>query len=308
VYKQIIELDCYGFEMISNWRKIMSNKIMYSTTEVKDQLAAGKVTLIDVRDVEEYAEYHIPGAVNIPDMFYELSMTTEEGLGEMTEKFKKLFSAAGVSLDKRVIIYEENLETRYGGSCRGYYQLSYMGHQDVGILDGGLAAWRQENLPTDDKKVTPVATIFTPEIDHSIMVTKEMMKQVLGDSSVKLLDNRDKVEWIGESSSPYGVDFAPRKGRIPGAKWMEWYSFMENDASGYISHFKSPEAIREICSELGMQADDDIIIYCFKGARAANTYVAMKMAGFKRIRNYYGSWNEWSRDMSLPIDDKVLAA
>jgi thiosulfate/3-mercaptopyruvate sulfurtransferase len=156
--------------------------------------------------------------------------------------------------------------------------------------------------------VVIVATIFTPKIDHSIMVTKDMMTEALENTSVKLLDNRDKVEWIGESSSPYGVDYAPRKGRIPGARWIEWYNFMENDASGYISHFKSPEAILAVCSELGLNPEDDIIIYCFKGARAANTYVALKMAGFKSIRNYYGSWNEWSRDMSLPIDDKVLVA
>ena len=286
----------------------MSNKIMYTTTETKKLLDAGDVTLVDVRDAEEYAEDHIPGAVNIPDMFYELSMTTEEGLREMTDKFKKLFSEAGISLDKKVIIYEDNLSTRYGGSCRGYFQLSYLGHKDVGILDGGLAVWRLEKLPTNDEKVEPIATIFTPEIDDSIMVTKDMMAEVLENTSVKLLDNRDKVEWIGESSSPYGVDFAPRKGRIPGARWMEWYNFMENDSSGYISHFKSPEAIRSICEELELKPEDDIIIYCFKGARAANTYVALKMAGFKNIRNYYGSWNEWSRDMSLPIDDKVLVA
>ena len=66
--------------------------------------------------------------------------------------------------------------------------------------------------------------------------------------------------------------------------------------------------ILEICTKRGFHPDDDIIIYCFKGARASNTLVAMKMAGFKKIRNYYGSWNEWSRDMTLPIDDKVLAA
>ncbi len=286
----------------------MTNKIMYTTTEVQQLLNDGNVTLVDVRDAEEYAEDHIPGAVNIPEMFYELSMTTEEGLSEMTNKFKKLFSEAGISLDKKVIIYEDNLSTRYGGSCRGYFQLSYMGHQDVGILDGGLAVWRQQKLPTDDKKVKPVATIFTPKINHSIMVTVETMTEALGNSSVKLLDNRDKVEWTGESSSPYGIDFAPRKGRIPGARWMEWYNFMETDASGYIDHFKSPEAICEICEGLGLHQDDDIIIYCFKGARASNTYVALQMAGFRNIRNYYGSWNEWSRDMSLPIDDELFAA
>ena len=44
-----------------------------------------------------------------------------------------------------------------------------------------------------------------------------------------------------------------------------------------------------------------LLIYCFKGARAANTYIALKLAGFKHLRNYYGSWNEWSRNASLPV-------
>jgi thiosulfate/3-mercaptopyruvate sulfurtransferase len=241
-------------------------------------------------------------------MFYELSMTTEEGLREMTDHFKRLFSEAGVSKDKTAVLYEDNLSTRYGGSCRGYFQLAYMGHENVGILDGGLISWKREGLATNDEVVTPAPTAFVPIINDSIMATKDTMKKALENPDIKLLDDRDKEEWIGESSSPYGVDFAPRKGRIPGAKWIEWYDFMETDDSNSISHFKSPEAIREICAQRGLHIDDDIIIYCFKGARASNTYIAMKMAGFKKIRNYYGSWNEWSRDMSLPIDDKVLAA
>ncbi len=32
------------------------------------------------------------------------------------------------------------------------------------------------------------------------------------------LDVRDVDEWIADSSSPYGKDFCPRKGRIPGAR------------------------------------------------------------------------------------------
>jgi thiosulfate/3-mercaptopyruvate sulfurtransferase len=286
----------------------MSNKILYTPKEAQKLASEGKAIIIDVRDAEDYAEDHIPGAVNIPDMFYELSMTTKEGLNEMTSKFKRLFSEAGITKDKLAIIYEDNLSTRYGGSCRGYFQLTYLGHENVGILDGGLIDWKRDGLPTNDKVVTPVPTIFALNTNDSIMVTKDSMAEALGNPDIKLLDNRDKVEWIGESSSPYGVDFAPRKGRIPGAQWIEWYDFMENDASGYISHFRSPEAIREICAKLGLHPEDDIIIYCFKGARAANTYVALKMAGFKNIRNYYGSWNEWSRDMSLPIDDTVLVA
>ncbi len=101
--------------------------------------------------------------------------------------------------------------------------------------------------------------------------------------TVKLLDNRDKIEWIGKSSSPYGVDYAPRKGRIPGATWIEWYDFLERD--GAIPYFKTVEEIREICARHGLYPQDDIIIYCFKGARASNTFVALKEAGFNKVRN-----------------------
>lgn len=47
-------------------------------------------------------------------------------------------------------------------------------------------------------------------------------------------------------------------------------------------------------------------MYCFKGARASNTFIALRNAGFNKLKNYFASWNEWSRDPSLPIDDKVI--
>jgi thiosulfate/3-mercaptopyruvate sulfurtransferase len=45
-----------------------------------------------------------------------------------------------------------------------------------------------------------------------------------------------------------------------------------------------------------------VYLYCFKGARASNSLVALKEAGIKDVRMYFGSWNEWSRDPSLPVE------
>ena len=56
-----------------------------------------------------------------------------------------------------------------------------------------------------------------------------------------LLDVRDVDEWIAESSSPYGKDFAPRKGRLPGATWIEWYRFMKPSAQGQV--IKTPDEV-----------------------------------------------------------------
>ena len=284
----------------------MNNQLLYTPKEAFEKLNNGTAVMVDVRDAESFAKEHIPGAVNIPEMFTTLSMTTPEGLQEMQDIFVPLFRKAGIRHEQTVIVYEDCLNTRYGVSFRGYFQLCLFGHQDVGILDGGLSQWLKDGLPVTADVTVPVASIFQPSINMDFLATLDDMISAVDNPNVKLLDNRDEDEWRGISSSPYGVDFAPRKGRIPGARWIEWHQFM--DASQEVPHFKSAEEIRAICAQVGLDVNDDIIIYCFKGARAANTFIALKLAGFKHLRNYYGSWNEWSRHQELPIDDEKLAA
>lgn len=284
----------------------MNNKILYSPKEAYQKLSDGTAVLVDVRDAEDFEKGHISGAVNIPEMFTTLSMTTPAGLQEMQDIFMPLFRNAGIRHDQTVIVYEDCLHTRYGGSCRGYFQLSLFGHKDAGILDGGMSQWLQDGLPVTSKPTHVTTSDFEPNLQNDFLATlDDTVKAIESNSGVKLLDNRDEDEWRGVSSSPYGVDFAPRKGRIPGAHWIEWYKFM--DTSQPIPHFKSGKEVRDLCAQSGLDVNDDIIIYCFKGARASNTYIALKMAGFNKIRNYYGSWNEWSRHSELPIDGAVLA-
>jgi thiosulfate/3-mercaptopyruvate sulfurtransferase len=252
----------------------MKTKILYTPNEVNDLISKGEVVVFDIRDVEDYQVEHLPGAVNVPDIFYYLSETTPAGLDALHKKFQELFSKAGLSSDKTAIVYEDCFDTRYGGSCRGYWLLSYLGHPNSGILDGGLKAWRDENLPLETKEFIPEPVEFTLNPQSQLIVTKDEMIKAIETQNIVLLDNRDKVEWIGESSSPYGVDFAPRKGRIPGAKWIEWYDFMDRTLA--TPGFKSTQDIQSLCAAQGIYPDDDIIIYCFKGARASNTYVALK--------------------------------
>jgi thiosulfate/3-mercaptopyruvate sulfurtransferase len=57
----------------------------------------------------------------------------------------------------------------------------------------------------------------------------------------------------------------------------------------------------------GIAPDSTIYLYCFKGARASNTFLALKESGFKNVKMYFGSWNEWSRDPALPIDEGLMA-
>ncbi|MCG0997684.1 sulfurtransferase [Acetobacter persici] len=278
----------------------MSGTVLFSPKQVQELISTGNVVFIDVRDSKDFEAGHLPGAVNMPDIFTYLAETTEDGLKTLQEKFVALFSEYGLDGTKTAIIYEDALHTRYGGSCRGYWILRYLGYPNVGILDGGLMAWKQAGGDLTTEKTRPERSVFPVSLQNSLMATYQDVRHALTDPSVRLLDNRDKVEWLAESSSPYGVDFAPRKGRIPGAVWIEWYEFMK--VSDGQASFRSPEETLPLAASRGLKPDDDIIIYCFKGARAANTYVALSQAGFKKLRIYMGSWNEWSRNPALPIE------
>ena len=55
-------------------------------------------------------------------------------------------------------------------------------------------------------------------------------------------------------------------------------------------------------SRAGITADKEVISYCQGGYRAAHSYVALRLIGFPKIRNYIGSWKEWGDRADLPIE------
>ena len=278
--------------------------VLISPTELSALMQIEPVVVIDTRDADTYAAGHIPGAVNLREIFTFLATSTAEGLTELKGTFAEHFGGVGLSGAETAVFYEDALNSGYGQSCRGYYLLTWLGYPKVKVLNGGYSAWKAGGMASTTE-VTPVtpATFPTDLTMADVMLTKdEMLAAVLGQSGgdIVLLDVRDIDEWIGDSSSPYGRDYAPRKGRIPGAKWLEWYRFMKPSSMGPM--IKSPDEVKAEAATAGISTDDTIYLYCFKGARASNTFLALKQAGFNDVRMYFGSWNEWSRDPALPIE------
>ncbi|HCY17530.1 MAG: thiosulfate sulfurtransferase [Curvibacter sp. GWA2_64_110] len=276
------------------------SSVLISPAQLQALQASEPVVLIDTRDADTFALGHIPGAVNLRETFTYLATSTPAGLQELKDTFAAHLGAIGLSGKETAVFYEDAMNSGYGQSCRGYYLLTWLGYPKVKVLNGGFSAWKAAGLPVSTAAATPVPATFPTGLKQAdVMLTKEDVAAALGTDTV-LLDVRDVDEWIGDSSSPYGKDFAPRKGRLPGAKWIEWYRFMKPSAQGPV--FKSPDEVRAECATAGIAPDDTVYLYCFKGARASNTFLALKQAGFKDVRMYFGSWNEWSRDDTLPIE------
>lgn len=240
----------------------------------------------------------------------------------MVRTFEELLRTNGINGDERLICYEDSLRGMYGASCRAWYLLNTLGHPNVQVLEGGWQKWLRDGLPvvSGPPREEPARGTFTASFNDAAWVSLEDVKAVVNRTAdAKLLDVRDRVEWDGSSSSPYGIDFAPRKGRLPGAQWIEWYDFMkeckeapdeepdESDDEDWempdVVEFKNPVEIRKLMGTKGFTPKDKIVLYCFKGARASNTLSALKLAGFKNVSIYFASWNEWSRQKDLAIDE-----
>jgi thiosulfate/3-mercaptopyruvate sulfurtransferase len=280
----------------------MEDKVLLDPKDLAALLDDGNVIPIDTREPETFEAGHIPGAVNAHDIFTYLATSTPEGQKELQTKFAEIFGKAGLSGKELAVVYEQSMNTGFGQSCRGYYLLKFLGYPRAAVLHGGFKAWTDAALPTTTEVSVPTPQQFPVDPQAAgLIVDAETMLEAVNDPSIVKLDVRDVDEWIGESSSPYGVDFCPRKGRIPGARWLEWYRMMKPGKDGPV--FKSKNEILAECQTVGITPETPVILYCFKGARTSNTFIALKEAGVKDVRTYFGSWNEWSRDPSLPIEE-----
>jgi thiosulfate/3-mercaptopyruvate sulfurtransferase len=275
--------------------------VLIEPADLQATMAGKPMVIIDTRDPSAYAKGHLPGAVNLREIFTYLATSDPDGLEAMKEKFAEAFGAAGLSGKETAVLYEDAMNTGFGQSCRGYFILSYLGYPEIKVLHGGYQAWQGANLPTVTEAAAPAPASFPIVAPADVMVDKDEMHAAVKSGDAVLLDVRDVDEWIGASSSPYGPDFCPRKGRIPGARWIEWYRLMKPGADGPV--FKTgPEVLAE-CLTAGITPETPVIVYCFKGARASNTFLVLKEAGIRNVKIYFGSWNEWSRDPAMPIEE-----
>jgi 3-mercaptopyruvate sulfurtransferase SseA len=173
--------------------------VLISAADLDSFMKSTSTVFLDTRSPEAFSAGHIPGAVNVHEIFTYLATSTSEGIDELKARFIDVFAKAGLSGKEVAVVYEQSMTSGFGQSCRGYFLLALLGYQNIKVLHGGFDAWLREGLP-----IARETTVF---------------------------------------------------------------------------------------------------LYCFKGARAANTFVALKHAGVEDVRMYFGSWNEWSRDPSYPIEE-----
>jgi len=261
---------------------------------------ARRPALLDVRwDLVQgprpdlYAAAHIPGAV-----FVDLDAALAAPAGDRRRgrhplpdsgTFLSAMRAAGVTSGRPVVTYDDA-----GGTiaARAWWLLRHYGHEDVAVLDGGLAAWAAAGRPTETgppaEPVEPGDFSGAPGAMDTL--DADQAAALAGDPAGVLLDARQAERYRGETEP---VD--PRSGHIPGALNRSTRDNVDGDG-----RFLAPDALSRAFDALGATAQARVGAYCGSGVTAAHEVLALELAGL-RAALYAGSWSEWITDPSRPV-------
>ena len=267
---------------------------VYVGVDQFEQFRQKGAVVLDVRGEEVYDEGHVPGAVRAPwDKFKE-----DDSDGAFIEsEVSRLQQAArslGIDRDEKVLVYGPASSTL---PARQAWSLEYIGHGQVHILDGGLPAW-EKNAEAELSTEIPDVERGSFKVDKrsSILAEDDDIEAASDDEKpIVLFDARSESEYEGTDDRDN-----PRHGHVPGAIHYNWKNVYDEDG-----RLRSKSAIRAELEQKGLLKDGALVIpYCQGGFRSAVVYSILRWLGREDVKNYDGSWYEYSRNTEWEVEKK----
>ena len=244
--------------------------------------------VLDLRPAEAFGAGHVPGAAHLDLFGLSLIDTDSAPLDAFLWMIAHLLTSRGVSADRPVVVYDEQSGIR---AARAFWFLELFSHPDTRLLDGGVAAWERGGYFTTTEAEPPQRGSWSVGRVDARLATWRDVRDSLDAAAVVVLDTRSDGEYRGTTVR------AKRGGAIPGAVHIEWTRNLGGDGA-----FKPAAELEEMYGRAGVTQDREVVSYCQGGYRAAHSYLALRLLGYPKVRNYIGSWKEWGDREDLPIE------
>jgi thiosulfate/3-mercaptopyruvate sulfurtransferase len=244
------------------------------------------LVIIDSRPPIRYLQGHIPRAVNLP-----ASRVFDRGTLELLpmERLAGIIGDAGIDEDRTVLICDD-----HDGQNEAMlaWTLELLGHPKVRLLSSFIGRWTKESRPISYRPAKPEPRAMRTKPNPDVRATLE---EISSGSAIKLVDLRSQDEFEGKSSD------GPRSRHLPGAANLPWTSLIgEEDEL-----FRAKYQLEMLVSQLELGRNDQIVTYCSYGPRAAMGYAAFQQLGFKHVKVYDKSFQQWTNRAGVSLDNCV---
>ena len=271
-------------------------EMLVTTAWLAEHLNDPGLVVLCIHSAPEFCSRgHIPGAR--PIRLADIAVTRDGVPNELppVEDLRKVFAAAGVGNQSRVVLYGERSNLF---AARAYFTLDYLGVAGhAALLDGGIEKWTAEHRPLsmETPKVKPasLAIALRPEILIETAALRDLTKQP---EAVALVDARPAKEFTGEQLS----EDVAKAGHIPGASSLFWMDMLVSRENPVLK----PEAeLRRMYAEAHAAPGRKLVTYCRTGMQSSFDYFVAKYLGYDPAM-YDASFFEWSKQ-DLPAEASV---
>lgn len=242
---------------------------------------------------EEWLEQRIPDS-----LFFDIDevadkKTTLPHMLPSPEEFSRKLSEDGVCNDSHVVVYDGNAQL---ASARVFWTFKVFGHEQVSVLNGGLAAWIARNLPlhgpTSPMRVRDT-TLYKAQFKPDLVKTYEDIDEIVDGrgryTTSQLVDARPKLRFDGTGPEPRPIP----SGHMPHALNVPASTVLQQ-ANG---EFLEPDKLREVFAKAGVDFQRPVVTTCGSGVTASTLFVALLLSGMhdSDLSVYDGSWTEWAQ-------------
>ncbi len=292
----LVSFACQG-EKVKSIATIEDNYLV-EAKDLKTIIHQPNIKILDFRKKEIYNKEHIVGALNIWRTDIEDFTYPYKGIMASKEQIEALFGKLGIKTNDTLIVYDDN------GLCetsRLWWILQNYDFKNIKMLHGGISEWKSNNgqVTTDLPEVKPTVFSLAKASKMKYYVSKEQVREALN-TDILIIDTRTINEFTGKQQK----NGATKAGRIPNSIHIDWTEAIDYHGDKRI---KPLEDLETIFSRLNINKKDSLILYCHSGVRSAHTtFVLTQLLGYENVKNYDGSWTEWSYFKDLPFESDSI--
>ncbi len=238
----------------------------------------------------EYDASHIPGA-----RFFDIDEISDARsdlphMAPPAEKFMSRMRAMGVGDGHQIVVYDG---AGLLSAARVWWLFRLMGHRDVAVLDGGFPKWQAEGREVEDMAPIVKDRHLTVRFQNQLVRDVTQVSQASKLGTLQIVDARAAARFRGDAPEPReGL----RAGHIPGSRNVPFNTLLNDDKT-----MKSPDQIRAVFEDAGVDVAKPVITTCGSGITAAVLALGLERLGNDSWSLYDGSWAEWGMFPTVPV-------